>query len=304
MVKLMKYYIGIDIGGTNTKLGLISQNGQVVKSCVFPTQSKDGFDIFSQRLNQEISQLREIEQIESIGIGAPNANAMTGEIIHPPNLDWDIVNLRSAINQVHDLPTYIDNDANIAAFGEKVFGKAHDLSDFIVITLGTGLGSGIFVNNQILRGPNNMAAEAGHLIVIPNGRPCGCGGLGHLETYVSVRGIKQTMLENTLKEMSFKEILESFEAGDPITTDVVKKTAYYLSLGLSQLHSLFMPQKFILTGGVSNLGEKFLKYTQENFINNCYPAFKHSSQIEYSEISLHDGSILGAAALAINKTTN
>tara|TARA_B100001248_G_scaffold262731_2_gene261840 strand:- start:9381 stop:10307 length:927 start_codon:yes stop_codon:yes gene_type:complete len=291
--------LGIDIGGTNTKLGLVDSSGKLFLHEKFPTHADQPIEVFLDHLCSVYDSLfsKIDKRVLGAGIGAPNINPFTGLIEKAVNLSWQNVNLKSLIEAKLGLPCFIDNDANIAAIGEKQWGGAQGLHDFIVITLGTGLGTGIFSQGKLLHSYLGMAGEGGHMIVEPSGRPCPCGGRGHLESYVSVRGIKTTLKEMVGKDYSFATILELYQEKDKNVLEAVSMMARYLALGISQMQSLLLPEKIILSGGVSNLGEDFLLQVTSNLDDYSYGPFRGKTKIDLTQISLHDGAILGAAAL-------
>ena len=204
----MKYALGIDIGGTNTKLGIVTSDGQIVAADTLPTESESDFSTFVKRVFEKSAPLIEKHKVTGIGVGAPNANAKTGRIEYPPNLNWEVENLVQDFEAAFKLPTKLENDANLSAVGEKLWGQGKDLDDFIVVTLGTGLGTGVFSSGRLIN------SEGGHITIVKDGRPCGCGGKGHLECYASVRGIKETVKELTGKDMKFAEILQLYKNKD------------------------------------------------------------------------------------------
>jgi glucokinase len=297
--------IGIDIGGTNSKVGLVDETGKLLCFEKFPTDSQSGFEDFVRRMSTNINKLLTKHNISKtalsgVGIGAPNGNSQAGTIESPPNLAWDVVPIVKAFQQALEIDNIkLDNDANVAALGEGRWGVAKNSSNFIVVTLGTGIGTGIVANGELIRGSHGMAAEGGHLVIRPGGRPCNCGGMGHLECYASVRGIKTTTFIQLEKELSFHEISELYHAGDETMLQVVKKTANFLAIGLAQMGTIFAPDMFVLAGGVATLGEQFRSWTEQAYIENTYRPFKHISKLELSRISTAEGAVLGAASLVI-----
>ncbi len=291
--------LGIDIGGTNTKLGVVDDKGRVLTKTVFPTMADQDISMFLDNLKREVDKISKQYPFTKIGVGSPNYSSKTGFLASPPNLSWGSVNLKKLINEA--LPSFeinIENDANIAAVGEKIYGEAQSLSDFIVITVGTGIGSGIFIENKLFTGLSGLAAEAGHIQIASENRACGCGGRDHFESYCSVSGIKQTYKEVTGKdEVSYRGLVGEFNDGDPIALEVFTKTAIHFANGLSSIAALFSPERFILTGGGMTNGEKFLNLIQKEFSARAYSLQKHIP-IEISSIAKEDGAILGAAASA------
>ncbi len=295
----MSWALGIDIGGTNTKIGIVAFDGKLVCADFIKTNSEDSFDTFANRVYQKSKEILKANEVNllGVGVGAPNANSSTGCIEHPPNLKWDVVNVVDKLSKLFNLPVRLENDANVAAYGERKWGKGKNIDDLIVVTLGTGLGTGIFSSGRLITSYNGMAAEGGHISIYREGRLCGCGGRGHLESYVSVRGIKQNVFEFLQKELSFAEICELYEKQDANIIKAVDKTADDLAYGLTQMHTLFLPRKIILAGGVSNLGDRFCDQVRKQFSVYVYSAFKDQCSIEISDISLKHGAILGAASL-------
>lgn len=286
--------LGVDVGGTNTKLGIISEEGLILSTRVMPTSAHEPIDDFLNRLVHEASLLE--GEYQAVGLGMPNLNPKTGALQGKVNLSWDSQPLLPILqNHFEGKEIRLDNDANIAAIGEKVFGLARDCSDFVVITLGTGLGSGIFVNNQILHGSNGLAAEGGHVTIIPDGRKCPCSGQGHIEAYVSVKGIEQTCFEMTGKKYDFRTIHGHFINQDHDIDQVIDQTAQYLAIALSSMQTLLAPEKFIITGGISSLGDRFAKMVTSYLNQYCFKPLENSSSVEISMIPPEAGAILGAA---------
>lgn len=290
--------LGLDVGGTNTKLGIISKEGLILSSRVMPTCAHEPIENFLTRLRYEASLLE--GHYESVGLGMPNLNPKTGALQGQVNLSWKNQPLLPLL-QTHfeGKEIRLDNDANIAAIGEKVYGLGRDCSNFVVITLGTGLGTGIFVNGNIVHGSNGLAAEGGHITLIPNGRPCPCSGVGHIEAYISVKGIEQTCLEMTGKAYNFRTIQNYFIQENQDTNKdiykVIEQSAQYLAMGLSSMQTLLSPEKFIITGGISSLGDHFAKMVSLYLNQYCFKPLRNSSSVEISMIPPEVGAILGAA---------
>ncbi len=287
--------LGVDVGGTNTKLGIVNSEGNILSHRVMPTLAHESIDHFLDRLFHEASLFE--ESYEAVGLGMPNLNPKTGALQGQVNLSWGDQKLMPILkDHFKGKEIRIDNDANIAAIGEKVFGRGKDCSDFIVITLGTGLGTGIFVNNQILHGHNGLGAEGGHLTLIPNGRPCPCSGKGHIEAYVSVKGIEQTCLEMTQKSYDYRTIHKHFIDGNHDIDQVIEQSAQYLALALSSMQALLAPDKFIITGGISSLGDRFAGMVTHYLNEYGFKPLQGSAAVEISLIPPELGAILGAAA--------
>lgn len=300
---MQELILGIDIGGTNTKYGFVDKDGKVLFASKTPTNSKIPFIEYTRELWDQIEvdfeAFSKDYSLKAVGVGAPNANSSNGKIENPPNLDWDEASLVTDFSNVMKLPIKLENDANISAVGEKKFGKGKTFDHFIVITLGTGIGTGTFIDGKLYTGAHALGSEAGHLTIYPEGRKCGCGGIGHLECYGSVSGIKKTCQEILGEDLKFAEISERFHAGDKAMDEVIKQTAKYLALGLSSMSTLLSPQAFILAGGVSTLGERFRQAIITEYEKVAYLPFKGNSQILLSEIGSEYGAILGAASLQL-----
>jgi glucokinase len=310
----MKHLIGIDIGGTNTELGIVAENGQVLQKTNFKTQEFSSDLQFVNFLSEKITQLTDNQRItiSGIGIGAPNGNFYTGRIENAPNIKWaKNVPLVRLLKEKFKLPVKLTNDANAAAIGEKMFGKAKKMDDFILITLGTGLGSGLFVNGKIVHGHSGFAGEMGHINAVPGGRLCGCGKHGCLETYVSATGIRTTVLEMLGKnysnsilqklkvaEITAKTIYEAAEKGDQLAKDAFDFTAKILGEKLADIAAILSPEAIFIAGGLSSAGNYIIKPLIYHFETNIMETFKNKIKIEVSGIKENVG-ISGAAALLL-----
>jgi glucokinase len=245
-----KVVLGIDIGGTNTKFGYVDRTGNCLATSSMPTHAQQPAEEFFSRLQRESKQLFEKLSKEyrfiGIGIGAPNANYYKGTIEHPPNLSWGFVDVRAEMGKYFDIPLAITNDANAAALGEMLFGAARGMKDFIVITLGTGLGSGIVANGDLIYGADGFAGEIGHTIVDPDGRQCGCGKRGCLEAYCSATGLCRTVQElicnitepSELRDVSYANLTalmvsEAAGRGDKLAKQAFESCGYILGLKLA-----------------------------------------------------------------------
>ncbi|MCP3944626.1 MAG: ROK family protein [Desulfobacteraceae bacterium] len=302
---MMKIAVGIDIGGTNTKIGLVDQDGSLLDFQTFPTTGPDNFNEYTNKVKKTVLSLLDGKKIDytdiiGIGVGAPNGNGKTGCIENPPNIKhWGTVNLVTPFSKVLNKKIVLENDANVAAIGEGKWGVAKGLDHFIVVTLGTGIGSGIVSHGKLLSGSNGLASEGGHIMIEKNGRNCGCGGRGHLEDYCSVRGIKLTAKEITGEDLTFREISERFHNNDPQMVKVFEQTAEYLGHGLSIMGTLFSPEAIILAGGVATIGEKLRFDVEKNYNKFVFSAFKGTTKILVSEISTAEGAVIGAASLVL-----
>ncbi len=310
--------LGVDIGGTNTAFGFIDKNGVCIIESSIPTNSFEPAEKLFDRLSKEIkefySKIKEEYNFIGIGIGAPNANYYKGTIEYPPNLKWGYVNVVEILQQYFDVPTAITNDANAAAIGEYEFGAAKGMKDFIVITLGTGLGSGIVANGELLYGADGFAGEIGHTIFDVNGRICGCGRKGCLETYASASGIKRTVFEllsnslenSSLRDISFndltsKMISDSALAGDKIALEAFDFTGKVLGIKLADTVAHFSPQAIILFGGLALSGNLILEPTKKYFEENLLNIFKNKVKLLPSKLTNGNTAVLGASALIWNE---
>jgi len=304
---MSEYVLGIDIGGTNTKMGIVNSQGELISFETFPTKDPKDFSEYQNKLLSVAHHLCESSKIEikdilALGVGAPNGNGVTGCVESPPNLKhWGTFDFVSPISKLFKLPVFLENDANVAALGEKMWGQGRELHDFIVVTLGTGIGTGVYTHNELITGSHGLAGEGGHIIIEKDGRTCGCGGKGHLEVYGSVTGIKTTTKELTDEELTFHEISARYHSGDDKIKKVFDHTANYLALGLSQMGSLMCPQAFIIAGGVATIGQDFINRIQYYYDQYIYPPFRDKTKILLSNISTKEGAVLGAAGLAFKK---
>lgn len=315
---LKPYVIGVDIGGTNTVFGIVDARGQVIASDSIKTRKHSNFDDYIAELHDGIQRLLEKhdaqDMIQGIGIGAPNANYYTGEIINPPNLPWEgpVIPLAEKVSKAFGgIPVAVTNDANAAALGEMTYGAARGMKDFIMITLGTGVGSGIVVNGQLVYGHDGFAGELGHLIVKRNnGRMCGCGRTGCLEAYCSATGVARTAREflevrtepSTLRNLQIeditsKDVYDAAVAGDKMAKDIFNYTGTILGEAFADMVSFTSPQAIILFGGLAKSGDLLMKPLQTAFDKSVMPVFKGKTKILLSELKESDAAVLGASAL-------
>jgi glucokinase len=315
----MKLSIGVDIGGTNTCAGAVTPDGIVIARAQFSTEQFDNGTAFADRLAEAVREVIASSEASSgqvtwagLGIGAPNGNYLSGSIEEPPNLRFKgITPLVAMLHERLDLPEIkLTNDANAAAIGEKIFGAAKDYSDFIMITLGTGLGSGIFVNNQLVYGHDGFAGEIGHMSVIPDGRYCGFGRRGSLENYCSATGIRRTYFEmiaqrggttslddKPMGAITAKDIADAADQGDPIAQATMDFTGRLLGEALASAALVTSPAAFFLFGGPVQAGNVLLEPTRLSFEKHLIPPFKNKIKIIVSALPLGDAAIIGAAAL-------
>ena len=313
----LKFTVGIDIGGTNTKLGLVDSEGQLLRRVNFSTNpllSFADYQILLTSALEEVTNDIPREDLLGVGMGVPGANGKTGSIPEAANIPFlTEIPLQSALKELWNLPVFVAKDANAAALGEMLFGSAKGMDHFILLTLGTGLGSGVVINGKIVSGSNGLAAEYGHSVLVKNGRSCNCGQRGCFETYVSATGLKRTaisLLANTnqhsiLRDLSpnqldAQKIAEASENGDEIAKMAIKKTAQWLGLKMVDLVVLTDPEAIILAGGLSKIGDYFLQTVRESLDKKLLPMFKGKVKVVYSGLGSDDAAILGAASLVMN----
>jgi len=307
--------IGIDIGGTYTKFGFVDREGTNLSSGRISTDKYDNLDDYMEQLHKELEKSRkgisEDIKLVGIGIGAPNGNYYKGTIEYAPNLKWKgIVNLTDHFKKYYDVPVCLTNDANAAALGEMLYGGAREMKDFIVITLGTGLGSGIVVNGDVVHGHDGFAGELGHINVKPNGRRCGCGRRGCLETYVSATGIKRTvfklfaatMEDSELRKYSYNEltaemITKAAEKGDKLALEAFDNTGKVLGLKLADAVAHTSPEAIFLFGGLSKAGDFIFKPVQQYMEENLLEIYKNKVKILPSGLMDKNAAVMGASAL-------
>ena len=309
--------LGIDIGGTNTIYGFIESGGTIVFHEEIPTHGSmpvmDLVDRIDQKANLFL--LENIDYtLKGIGIGAPNGNHYTGMIQDPPNLSWGNVDIVSIFAKNFDCEVALTNDANAAALGEKTFGIAKNMDDFIVVTLGTGLGSGIFSSGKLLYGHDGFAGEMGHISIDYNGRRCNCGNKGCLEAYASASGIKTTVSkmlkddpDNKLLQSLSKEKIDgflldkAFDEGDESAIQIYEYTGEKLGQGLALVSNLLSPEAFIFYGGFSNAGERILSPARKIMNQNLINASEGKVKLLQSGLPQGQAGILGAASLIWSK---
>lgn len=309
---MKKLAIGIDIGGTNSKFGIADRDGNIIVQSRIKTQNYPNFKSQIKALKEEIEQLHPLDDVVGVGVGAPNANFYKGTIEYPPNLPWEgISHYADEVRAVFDKECVMTNDASAAALGEKVYGNAKDMDDFIVITIGTGLGGGVYSNGDLITGKHGFAGELGHTLVNANGRFCGCGKRGCLETYVSATGIRRTVYKlladytdpSVLRtipfnDLSTKTISEAADNGDKIAIEAFNYTGRILGMKLSDFVVHTDPETVFLLGGLANAGDHIFVPAQENLEKYLMPLFlKKNIQIKPSGLKDDDAPILGASSL-------
>ena len=309
--------LGIDIGGTNTIYGFIDLNGSILFHEEIPTHGSMPIIDLVERINNKVETFL-IEnsnyELKGIGIGAPNGNHYTGLIQAPPNLSWGNVDIVSIFNKRFGCEAILTNDANAAALGEKSFGLAKDMDDFVVVTLGTGLGSGIFSGGKLLYGHDGFAGEMGHISIDYNGRLCNCGNHGCLESYASASGIKKTVeellvkspndpiLQSLVKEKIDGLILDkAFDSGNDTAIRIYNYTGEKLGQGLALVANLLSPEAFIFYGGFSNAGDRILRSARKEMNKNLINGSDPNIKLLQSGLPQGQAGILGAASLVWSK---
>lgn len=314
---MANYVIGIDIGGTNTKFGIVNKDGIILEQGRTLTNAGDtvqGFvtDLYG-KLSPMIERVGGTGEFAGIGVGAPNGNFYTGNIEHAANLKWKgIVPLASMLQDKFGMRVRLTNDANAAAAGEQKYGCAKGMSDFITITLGTGVGSGIFINGKIVLGHDGFAGELGHTIIRPGGRlHKGTGIRGSLEAYASATGVRDTALEmleqNPTTEsllhgipaanLTSEQVYESAIKGDKIASEVFRFTGQILGEALANFVMFSSPEAIVLFGGLTKAGDLILNPTREAMETNLVQVFKNKVKLVFSNLKEADAAILGASAL-------
>ena len=310
------YVVGIDIGGTNTVFGIVDARGNVVASSSIKTGKhadiKDYVEELRVALNNLIEANDAVDKIAGIGVGAPNGNYFTGSIEMAPNLPWKgRIPLAELLKEAFGVPVALTNDANAAAIGEMTYGVARGMKDFIMITLGTGVGSGIVVNGQMVYGHDGFAGELGHVIVKPsNGRMCGCGRTGCLEAYCSATGVARTAREFLetrtdksllrdlpIEEITSKDVYDAAVKGDKLAKEIFDYTGKIMGEAFANFIAFSSPEAIVLFGGLSRSGDLLMKPIQEAMDRNTLNIFKGKTKLLLSELKEGDAAVLGASAL-------
>ena len=309
------YSIGIDIGGTNTDIGLVSADGFCIARKNLPTGDYYDASVYVADLCKAIQEMMTeecVKEIDGIGIAAPMGNYYTGCIDNATNLNFrGTTHLDSLIHEHLDVPVTVSNDANAAAYGELVYGGAKGMKNFITFTLGTGVGSGIVIDGKLLHGKTGNAGELGHAILIPGGRLCGCGRKGCLETYASATAIKKTarelleahpeyrglLTEVPPEKLTSKQVGDAANAGDPIAVEVFKMTGNWLGIAMANAVAFSSPEAIFLMGGPVKAGEVLLQPVRESFKKHLCFVYDKSVEVLVSKLPGNEAAILGAAAL-------
>lgn len=314
------YVVGIDIGGQTAKIGIVDARGTVLDQTAIVSNSQNEASEFLDDLASAIKELVEknhsMDDVRGIGVGAPNANFYTGTIQTAPNLTWakdGSIEFSKEMTERLNIPVTLTNDANAAAMGEMTYGCARGMKNFIMITLGTGVGSGIVINGEVVYGHDGFAGELGHTTVVrgESGRLCGCGRTGCLEAYASATGVARTarevlestdehsLLRNTpIETISSKNVYEAAVEGDALAIDIFNRTGRILGETLSNFIVFSAPEAIVLFGGLTRAGELIYKPIVEAMNNNMLPIWKNKVKVLTSTLNESDAAILGASALA------
>lgn len=316
---LKPYVIGIDIGGQTTKMGIVDTRGNVLAKNVVRTDTHDEVGLYLEDvkngLEELISHAGAEGMVRGIGVGAPNANYYTGEIANAVNISWSAKNgatplARLLSEKMNGMPVVITNDANAAAMGEMTYGAAKGMKDFIMITLGTGIGSGIVINGQILYGHDGFAGELGHTCAVRGGRACNCGRNGCLETYCSAIGVARTAREwletypdarTVLRgkvDITSKDIYEAAAGGDEFAKRIFDFTGRILGENIADFVAFSAPEAIVLFGGLARAGDLLRIPLEEAMNKNMLSIWKDKIKIVFSQLKESDAAILGASALA------
>ena len=309
--------IGLDLGGTNSVFGVVDSKGEIIATTSIKTQAYPSVDQYIMESVKAIKQIAEqvggMEKIRAMGIGAPCGNYYKGTIEHAANLVWakGIVPLANMFVNELGIPVVVTNDAKAAAMGEMKYGVAVGMNNFVELTLGTGVGSGIVANGQLIYGFDGFAGELGHMIVEPDGRPCGCGRKGCLETYCSATGVVRTaiaMLEESPEATSLRDIatdkLTSYEvykaamAGDTMAQEVFKQTGRRIGIACANIATFLSPEAFIFFGGLAQAGELLIRPIEEAYNENVLSLYKGKARFLMSGLDGAKAAILGASAIA------
>ena len=313
----MANVIGIDVGGQSSKLGVVNDKGEILAQCVV-SSLQDSLSDYLNDLTGAIRGLMSKAEVKGIGIGAPNANYYNGTIEFAPNLRWTyvdgkptVVEFARLISERTGLPVTLTNDANAAAMGEMAYGVAKGMKNFIMLTLGTGVGSGIVIDGRMVYGHDGFAGELGHVCAVPGGRKCNCGLDGCLETYCSAIGVARTAREmlagdsrNSLlrqlesSAISSKDVYDAAKQGDAIALEIFQFTGQLLGRAMADFVKFSAPESIILFGGLTKSKEFFHEAMEKSMNASLLKIWQNKVKILYSSLKESDAAILGASALA------
>ena len=311
------YVLGLDMGGTNSVLGVVDARGHVLGRTSIKTQSYRDINDYVNALYQEAEKIIEplggMEMVRGIGAGVPNGNFYTGYIQEAMNLPWQTVPFAQLVSERFGLPCRITNDANAAAMGEMTYGAAKGMKNFIMITLGTGVGSGIVIDGNVVYGHDGFAGELGHTTAVrgENARPCNCGKMGCLEAYASATGVARTakeILTSTTKEtllrqldvdnITSKDVYDAAEQGDEVAKEIFDFTGTILGQQLADFIAFSAPEAIVLFGGLTKSGDWIKRPIEQAMNNNVLPLWKNKVKVLFSDLKEADAAVLGASALA------
>lgn len=311
------YVIGMDMGGTNTVFGIVDARGTVISKSAIKTGTHTDVNLYINDIYTELSKLIEaaggIDKIKGIGVGAPNGNYYTGNIEYAPNLPWKgVIPFANLMADKFGVPAALTNDANAAAVGEMTYGAARGMKNFIMITLGTGVGSGIVIDGKVVYGHDGFAGELGHVTAIRNnGRLCGCTKTGCLETYASATGVARSareILESSTKDsllrnipvdsITSKDVFDAAMEGDEVAKEIFNFTGKILGECLADFVAFSAPEVIVLFGGLTKSGDLILDPIKENMEKNLLPIWRGKVKVLFSELKEADAAVLGASALA------
>ncbi len=324
IINSQKFAIGIDIGGTTTKFGVVNAKGEIIVQDRIPSNQHEVVENFIddlyQKLNPMINNAGGVKKFVGIGVGAPNGNIYTGTIEYAPNLKWKgIIPIADILKRKFKLKTKLTNDANAAAMGEMKYGACKNMKHFITITLGTGVGSGIVIDGKIVVGHDGFAGELGHTIIRPGGRIHKSTGMaGSLEAYASATGVRETAIEflttypeepsllrnYTINELTSETVYECAMKGDNIANNIFQFTGQILGESLANFVMFSSPEAIVLFGGLTKAGNLLLNPTKKHMEQNLLPIFQNKVKLIFSELQESDAAILGASALVWNQKNN
>lgn len=311
------YVIGLDMGGTNSVFGIVDQRGTIKAQTVIKTKAypdvNDYVKAVVEALQPALDLVGGIQNIKGMGIGAPNGNYYTGNIEYAANLLWQgIVPIAQLFEEALGIPCRVTNDANAAAMGEMTYGVARGMKNFIMITLGTGVGSGIVVDGKVVYGSDGFAGELGHFVVdhTPSGRPCGCGRSGCLETYCSATGVARTareVLEKSAVDSPLRkldpgsitsfDVFQAAEQGDPVALEIFEFTGSLLGRTCADFTTFNTPEAFVFFGGLTKAGDYLMRPLRKAFEENVLHLFRGKTQLLISGLNGSEAAVLGASAL-------
>jgi glucokinase len=303
--------IGVDLGGTNLRAAILSPTGDILERRKEATRAAEGWSSVVARLIDNIKHQRDIAsqkglEVCAVGVGAPGViQGDKGIVVKSPNFpDWNNLPLRDHLEKALDIPVYLENDANAAALGEQWRGAGQGIQSMILLTLGTGVGGGIILDNKVWHGADGMAGEIGHMTLIPTGRPCTCGNTGCLEMYASARGIVQSYREalgksaDALKQITSEQVYEAARTGNEIAVRVMNDMGRMLGIGIAGLINIFNMERVVIGGGVKDAWALFIDATREEVMKRAFEIPARRAEILPSFLG-DDAGMVGAAAVAL-----